>query len=120
MAGCDEVIAGLHHEAVVVDMIQGGAGTSTNMNANEVIANLALRHLSQSTNDVYPTTMRLAVLGQCAPLEPTRTLPCQSGAPRERDNVRAVSRKNPVLRRVYAFGFSLGEMMVMAPASSPW
>lgn len=45
MAGCDEVIAGLHHEAVVVDIIQGGAGTSTNMNANEVIANLALRHL---------------------------------------------------------------------------
>ncbi len=59
-------------------MIQGGAGTSTNMNANEVIANLALEHLgfergrydvlhpndhvnaSQSTNDVYPTALRLA------------------------------------------------------------
>lgn len=97
MAGCDEVIAGLHHEAVVVDMIQGGAGTSTNMNANEVIANLALRrlghppgsyrhlrpndhvNLSRPTNDVYPTAMRLAVLGQCAPLEPTRTVPLSIG-----------------------------------------
>jgi aspartate ammonia-lyase len=86
VAACDEVIAGQHHDFFVVDMIQGGAGTSTNMNANEVIANLALRHLghpvgeyrhvhpndhvnlSQSTNDVYPTAMRLAVLSQCAPL----------------------------------------------------
>ena len=67
-------------------MIQGGAGTSTNMNANEVIANLALKALghapgdyarlhpndhvnrSQSTNDVYPTAIRLAVLEACAPL----------------------------------------------------
>ena len=67
-------------------MIQGGAGTSTNMNANEVIANLALEALghapgdyarlhpndhvnrSQSTNDVYPTAIRLAVLEACAPL----------------------------------------------------
>ena len=75
---CDELIAGKHHEQFVVDVIQGGAGTSTNMNANEVIANLALQHLghekgrydvlhpndhvnaSQSTNDVYPTALRLA------------------------------------------------------------
>ncbi|OHV87638.1 aspartate ammonia-lyase [Mesorhizobium sp. ORS 3428] len=86
VAACDEIMAGRHHESFVVDMIQGGAGTSTNMNANEVIANLALRllghscgdyrhlhpndhvNLSQSTNDVYPTAMRLAVLSQCAPL----------------------------------------------------
>lgn len=77
-AACDEIIDGLHHEAFVVDMIQGGAGTSTNMNANEVIANLALSKLgreageyshlhpndvvnrSQSTNDVYPTAIRVA------------------------------------------------------------
>lgn len=77
---CDKLIAGEHHDAFIVDMMQGGAGTSTNMNANEVIANLALqamghklgeyRHLhpnddvnkSQSTNDVYPTALRLAVL----------------------------------------------------------
>jgi len=76
---CDEVLDGKLHNHFVVDMIQGGAGTSTNMNANEVIANRALellghekgeyRHLhpndhvnlSQSTNDAYPTAIRLAV-----------------------------------------------------------
>ena len=80
---CDEIIAGRWHDAFRVDMIQGGAGTSTNMNANEVIANLGLlkmgyrpgdyAHLhpnddvnrSQSTNDVYPTAMRLAIVSQC-------------------------------------------------------
>lgn len=79
-AACDEIIAGRWHEHFVVDMIQGGAGTSTNMNANEVIANRALElmghgrgdyhivhpnnhvNLSQSTNDTYPTAIRLAVL----------------------------------------------------------
>jgi len=78
-AACDEILAGRLHDQFVVDMIQGGAGTSTNMNANEVIANRGLellghpkgeyRHLhpndhvnlSQSTNDVYPTAIRLAV-----------------------------------------------------------
>jgi aspartate ammonia-lyase len=75
---CDEVIGGALHDQFVVDVIQGGAGTSTNMNANEVIANRALEHLghpkgqylalhpndhvnaSQSTNDVYPTALRVA------------------------------------------------------------
>lgn len=79
-AACDTIIAGDHHAAFCVDVMQGGAGTSTNMNANEVIANLALQamghdhgayqHLhpnddvnrSQSTNDVYPTAIRLATL----------------------------------------------------------
>ena len=74
-----EIRAGRHHEHFVVDMIQGGAGTSTNMNANEVIANRALEllgkergdyatvhpnthvNLSQSTNDVYPTAVKLAL-----------------------------------------------------------
>ena len=83
-AVCDEIISGAHHDAFRVDMIQGGAGTSTNMNANEVIANLALIRMgrapgdyaqlhpnddvnrSQSTNDVYPTAMRLAIVSQCA------------------------------------------------------
>ena len=83
IAVCDEIIAGQHHEHFAVDMIQGGAGTSTNMNANEVIANLGLRRMghafgdyrhlhpndhvnrSQSTNDVYPTAIRLAVLKNC-------------------------------------------------------
>ena len=77
---CDEIIAGKLHDQFVVDMIQGGAGTSTNMNANEVIANRALElmgysrgqyehlhpnthvNMAQSTNDVYPTAMRLAMV----------------------------------------------------------
>jgi aspartate ammonia-lyase len=76
---CDQLIAGRYHDQFVVDVIQGGAGTSTNMNANEVIANLALERLgfekgrydvlhpndhvnaSQSTNDVYPTAVRLSL-----------------------------------------------------------
>jgi aspartate ammonia-lyase len=74
-----EIRDGQHHEHFRVDMIQGGAGTSTNMNANEVIANRALEllghargdydivhpnshvNLSQSTNDVYPTAIKLAM-----------------------------------------------------------
>ncbi|MCE5334799.1 MAG: aspartate ammonia-lyase [Desulfobacteraceae bacterium] len=77
---CDEILAGGLRSHFVVDMIQGGAGTSTNMNANEVIANRALeimgyakgdyKHLhpndhvncSQSTNDAYPTAAKLAVI----------------------------------------------------------
>jgi aspartate ammonia-lyase len=75
-AACDEILAGQWHEQFVVDMFQGGAGTSTNMNANEVIANRALGcrrrryavhpndhvNLSQSTNDAYPTAIKLAVI----------------------------------------------------------
>ena len=75
---CTEIRQGALQDQFVVDQIQGGAGTSTNMNANEVIANRALEHLghqrgeyqhlhpndhvnaSQSTNDVYPTALRLA------------------------------------------------------------
>ncbi len=78
VAACDEIIEGHLHDAFVVDVIQGGAGTSTNMNANEVIANRALEimghqrgeyqflhpnehvNMSQSTNDVYPTALKLA------------------------------------------------------------
>ncbi len=81
-AACAELAGGALHEQFVVDVIQGGAGTSTNMNANEVIANRALELMgkskgdykalhpieqvnrSQSTNDVYPTALRLAsILG---------------------------------------------------------
>jgi aspartate ammonia-lyase len=79
-AACDKLIAGQMREQFVTDFIQGGAGTSTNMNANEVIANLALESLGhqkgeyqyvnpndhvnfgQSTNDVYPTAFRLALI----------------------------------------------------------
>jgi aspartate ammonia-lyase len=77
---CDELLTGKLHEHFTVDMFQGGAGTSTNMNANEVIANRGLEILghkkgeygylhpndhvncSQSTNDAYPTAIKLAVL----------------------------------------------------------
>lgn len=78
VAAAEEIRAGKLHEQFVVDVIQGGAGTSTNMNANEVIANRALEllghpkgdykflhpnehvNMSQSTNDVYPTALKLA------------------------------------------------------------
>lgn len=77
---CREIIDGKLHENFVTDMVQGGAGTSVNMNANEVIANRALElmgyekgdyqhcwpndhcNCGQSTNDVYPTTIRLTFI----------------------------------------------------------
>jgi aspartate ammonia-lyase len=77
---CDEILAGQHLQHFPVDVFQGGAGTSTNMNMNEVIANRGLQvmgracgdyaHLhpnddvnrSQSTNDVYPTAVRMALM----------------------------------------------------------
>jgi aspartate ammonia-lyase len=77
---CDEILDGKLHEHFPVDMFQGGAGTSTNMNANEVIANRGLElmghakgdyqylhpndhvNCSQSTNDAYPTAIKLAVI----------------------------------------------------------
>ncbi len=80
IAACNEVIRGQWIDEFVVDVIQGGAGTSTNMNANEVICNRALEilghakgeyeflhpnndvNMSQSTNDVYPTALRVALI----------------------------------------------------------
>ncbi len=77
---CDEIINGKFHDQFPVDMIQGGAGTSINMNANEVIANIVLEkmgkekgdykycspndhiNLSQSTNDAYPTAIKMGLL----------------------------------------------------------
>lgn len=77
---CREIIDGKFHENFATDMVQGGAGTSVNMNANEVIANRALElmgyekgdyqhcwpndhcNCGQSTNDVYPTTIRLTFI----------------------------------------------------------
>ena len=77
---CDKVIEGGYYEEFIVDLLQGGAGTSANMNANEVIANLAIIELGgrpgdyklvhpiddvnmhQSTNDVIPTAARITVL----------------------------------------------------------
>ena len=77
---CDEIVAGSLHDSFIVDAIQGGAGTSANMNANEVIANRAIEilggskgdyrvvhpnddvNLCQSTNDVFPTAGKMTVL----------------------------------------------------------
>lgn len=76
---CEEIIEGKHHDQFPVDMIQGGAGTTTNMNANEVIANRALEimghkrgeyqfcspndhvNCAQSTNDAYPTAIHIGM-----------------------------------------------------------
>jgi aspartate ammonia-lyase len=93
-AACDQILAGKADDAFVTDALQGGAGTSTHMNVNEVAANLALVILGekpgsyhivhplddvnrgQSTNDVYPTALRIAAIGylrelsgQCAKLQ---------------------------------------------------
>jgi fumarate hydratase class II len=83
---CDEILAGAHRDQFVVDVYQAGAGTSHNMNANEVLANRANEilgtargsyapvhpndhvNMAQSTNDVIPTAIRLAILGELAPL----------------------------------------------------
>ena len=80
VGACNEIKNGKFHNHFAVDMIQGGAGTSTNMNANEVIANRALElmgyekgqyefchpnshvNLSQSTNDAYPTAVKIALI----------------------------------------------------------
>jgi aspartate ammonia-lyase len=80
MRACDMIAAGEHTDAFTLDALQGGAGTSLNMNVNEVIANLALRQLSkpcgaydvisplddvnkhQSTNDTFPTAVKVASL----------------------------------------------------------
>ena len=79
VTACKEILDGQHREEFPVDMIQGGAGTTTNMNANEVIANRALEimghkrgeyqycspndhvNCAQSTNDAYPTAIHLGL-----------------------------------------------------------
>ncbi|NCU23157.1 hypothetical protein DZC41_06670 [Acinetobacter haemolyticus] len=77
---CQQIMNNQYHDQFMVDMIQGGAGTSTNMNINEVVANVGLEYLgrskgeyqylhpnndvnmSQSTNDVYPTAIKLGLI----------------------------------------------------------
>jgi aspartate ammonia-lyase len=77
---CEAVLAGKYHDQFLVDWYQGGAGTSTNMNANEVLANIGLEltghkkgeyqflephddlNMSQSTNDSYPTAIKVALI----------------------------------------------------------
>jgi len=83
---CDEVLSGQLEDQFAVDCMQGGAGTSSNMNANEVIANRAVEllggqkgdyglvhpldhvNMSQSTNDVYPTAVRIAAINLLKPV----------------------------------------------------
>jgi aspartate ammonia-lyase len=84
---CNELMEGLLDEHIVVDALQGGAGTSTNMNVNEVLANRALQimglplgdyatvgpldhvNLHQSTNDTYPTALKIAAIRLLRELE---------------------------------------------------
>jgi aspartate ammonia-lyase len=83
----DEVIAGKHHDQFIIDVLQAGAGTSFNMNTNEVLANRAAEvlgdkkgaykqvhpndhvNMAQSTNDTFPTAMRIATLWEYTPLK---------------------------------------------------
>jgi len=85
VAACEEIADGRHHDHFVIDMLEGSGGTSINMNANEVIANRALQirggspgdyrrihpndhvNLGQSTNDVVPTALKLAVYEKAGP-----------------------------------------------------
>ena len=85
-AACDDVLAGRFRDQFAVDMINSGAGTAFNMNANEVIANVALEkmgrkrgqyehlhpndhvNMSQSSNDTYPTAMHVSVLAAMGPV----------------------------------------------------
>jgi len=87
LAACREIAAGEHHDQIIVDPFQGGAGTSLNMNVNEVVANRALQllghapgdyavlsplahvNLHQSTNDTYPTALKVAALTLLKELE---------------------------------------------------
>src|SRR5699024_3727507 len=87
----DEIIAGELHDQFVVDPVQGGAGTSTNMNANEVIANRALEllgknkgeydiihpnihvNMAQSTNDAFPTAIHVSTLKLITNLQKLQT-----------------------------------------------
>lgn len=80
VAVCEDIYNGLHHDQFVLGVLQGGAGTSTNMMTNEIVANIALERLghakgeyqhfhpiddvnrSQSTNDAYPTAVKLAMV----------------------------------------------------------
>lgn len=103
VATCREIETGLLHDQIIVDAYQGGAGTSTNMNVNEVIANRAeellggkrgqyrrvhpIHHVNmhQSTNDTYPTALKVAALTMLVTLEKEVCQLQQALQDRERD-----------------------------------
>ncbi|AAK79618.1 aspartate ammonia-lyase [Clostridium acetobutylicum] len=86
ISACDDILSGKFDDEFITNSLQGGAGTSTNMNVNEVIANRAIEllngskgdysiihpiedvNMSQSTNDVYPTALRIAAIKLLRPL----------------------------------------------------
>lgn len=100
---CDLIMAGKFHDQFIVDPVQGGAGTSTNMNANEVIANVAIELLGgtkgdyslvhpndhvnygQSTNDVIPTAGKMTALVLLQDLEKTLTMLCDALRDKEKE-----------------------------------
>ena len=100
---CDLIVAGKFHDQFIVDPVQGGAGTSTNMNANEVIANVAIELLGgtkgdysvvhpndhvnygQSTNDVIPTAGKMTALVLLQDLEKTLTMLCDALRAKEKE-----------------------------------
>ena len=100
---CQELAEGRLDEHVVVDALQGGAGTSTNMNVNEVVANRALQilghapgryeiihplddiNLHQSTNDTFPTALKVAAIGQFRGLERDTTTLLEAFQRKERE-----------------------------------
>lgn len=108
LAACDDLAQGKLHNHFTVDMIQGGAGTSTNMNANEVIANRALEllgrekgdyaachplnhvNLSQSTNDAYPTAVKIALINSNVRLVESLELLIQSFDAKAREFSRVI------------------------------
>ena len=100
---CDLILTGKFHDQFIVDPVQGGAGTSTNMNANEVIANIAIELLGgtkgdytlvhpndhvnygQSTNDVIPTAGKMTALVLLQDLEKTLTMLCDALRDKEKE-----------------------------------
>ncbi|OQY39455.1 MAG: aspartate ammonia-lyase [Candidatus Cloacimonetes bacterium 4572_65] len=100
---CNEIINGNYHDEFQLDALQGGAGTSMNMNMNEVIANIANQYLEeevgsyklvkpledvnkhQSTNDVYPTAVKITVLYYLKQLEGETALLQEEFQKREKD-----------------------------------
>lgn len=107
---CGEIVRGEHQAQFVTDALQGGAGTSTNMNVNEVVARLASIHLGrpvdpfdhvnlhQSTNDTYPTALRVAAINLIRQLEPVVVALQESFQSKEREFAEVVKLGRTQLR----------------------